>query len=260
LELHVSGAMYVGDRFKDLEYGSFNEKTFYNAGERRMTGEGFSLHTIVNESEDGRGITLDQQVLMRGKITYELKDKRVLATNESCAVLLLPNTIIESRDMTPEKASAWLDLYHLDTKILVDECIAQADDETEMVTNFRDMPPMPAQGRPELVEEFKDMLQRYITTHVEFEQYIPYATELFGPIRVYEGSKGEWKDVSKLGKEISLLNIYTAYVEVNEKTKAYEIWITGQLIEESKSEAKMVRIPITSIASIESGRGILRDV
>jgi len=255
-KIHVSGGIYIGGDPEYIEYPELEPTNLSDFTSKVLKSTEFMIRSVPRMQNDK--LLVEQQVLLRGFGEVEDDEGVGGISIESCAVPLMPNTVIECREMTPQKAAAWLETYHQDTKLLIDQCIVQAEDEAEALINLRDTPLPPAEGSRKEVRELKKILQAYLTANVKFELYIPYRAVLFGAATVFDTVNLEWESKELMSVDKSLLTISTSSLKLNRETKEFEIWIEGNIIT-SKSDVTYVKLPIKTIESLESGRDIYRS-
>jgi hypothetical protein len=255
--IHVTGEMIVGGGLEDIVYpdASQPDPGHYNA--QPIQSKGFGMEVTTN-LEDGV-LSYQQVIVMKGRI--ELADENGIGgvTNEACTVPVVPEVSIECHEVTPQKIAAWLEIYHPDTKNLIDECIMQADDEAGAIMNLRDTPLSVPEGSKKDIRELKQYLNNYISEYITFEQHIPYRAVLFGPLKLFNADTLSWEDHDAMSEKRSLLNIQKASVTQNRRTQEFKIWLEATIIVGSKIEVKTVRIPLSTLESLESGREILRS-
>jgi hypothetical protein len=254
--VHVSGEMVVGGGLEDIVYtdGSQPDPGYYD--NQPVQSKGFGME-VTTSLEDGV-LTYRQVIVMKGRI--ELPDENGIGgvTNEACTVPVVPEVIIECYEDTPQKIAAWLEVYHPDTKNLIDECIIQADDEAGAIINLRDTPLSLPEGSKKEIREVKQHLNDYISDYITFEQHIPYRAVLFGPIKLFNAETLSWEDHDAMSEKHSLLNIQKASITHNRPTQEFKIWLEASIIVGSKIDVMTVKIPLSTLESLESGREILR--
>ena len=255
--VHVTGEMVVGGGLEDIAYPDASQPAPSHYDNQPIQSKGFRMD-VTTSLESGE-LSYQQVIAMKGRI--ELEDKKGVGgvINEVCTIPLLPEVIVECREVTPQKIAAWLDIYHSDIKSLIDECIIQSDDEASAIMNLRDTPLCFAEGSKKNIRELKQYLNDYLSEYVQFEQYMPYRAVLFGPLKLFNTDTLCWEDHDAMSEGRSLLNIKKASVTQNKRTQEFKIWLEANIIVGSKIDVMTVRIPLSTLESLESGREILRS-
>lgn len=250
--LHIVGDAFVGGQHNDLEYEELKPESMTKLRGQPIANSGFSFQTTLKMQEDN--LIVEQHIMLRGRMDVEESIGGII--NQPIVMPLEVDTVIECRDLTPQKAAAWLEVYYPDTKVLIDECLLQAEDETEMVMNLKDTPLALSTGVRKNDRELRKMLQVYIASNLIFDQYMPYRAVLFGPAKIRNIQKIEWEKSNIMSENRSALNIKEPFVKLNRESHVFEVWLLANIIQRSKTDVTYCQIPLKSIESLESGRGI----
>jgi len=257
-EMFVTGDVYIGGEYDGLRYGVFNDKPAPLEQYPFIT-KGFGMIANMQEVEDEYRV--HQEIVMLGRIEYDfgVEDGDGEKSNEACAIQLTENVTIDYREMIPSKAAAWLELYCPDTKLLIDECILQSNNEAEAMLNLRDTQLPELKGRKRENRRNLEAIQVYISSAIELEKHIPYLLELLGPCKDFNPYNTEWENKTILGVNNTLVVFNRLIADLDKETAQVQFSVEGWRLSSSKSEQVLTKIPLNTILALESGRDRLRS-
>lgn len=257
-EMFVTGNVHVGGTYGDVEYGDLDPESMTTFTNGSFISKGFVMIASLQEGADGPLVR--QQVIMNGMVEIDDDTEYGIAgkSNEACGIILSPETNIECKELTAPKAAAWLEMYYPDTKLLLDACVIEADDESGQTINLRDTPFTPAHSRKKEAQDQKRALQVYLEKQIQYELYVPYLMELCGDCEVFDAKRAKWEDKQITSNQKSMVIVQTLMVEIEKKTKEFKFFIQGLLVTSLKNDATLIKMPLQTILSMESGREKLR--
>lgn len=250
--VHVTGGMYIGGNHDDIRYEPLSDANLARDMKAYpMKSTGFSFISVPVE-RDGV-LAIEQELVMRGRIEFEDDEGVDGVSNEKCAVRVT-DTLIECREMTPQKAAAWLDVYYAEPRKLIDESILKADDEAGAAMNLGQVTLPIAEGSKKDAKTLRRVLKTYLKEYLSFEQYIPYRAVLIGEMRTYDPQSTNWDTDEIILNYNSTIAIHGVDVRLNRELQQYDIWLSATLVGKGKKDFMIIEFPLETLVSLESGR------
>lgn len=257
-EMFVTGSVSIGGTGDTVEYGDINTASATQFNDYPFISDGFRM--IISPEERDGVLSISQEVIMTGRIEYDDESEYSVEgkSNDVCSIRLVPETHIEFKKMTASKAAAWLELYYPDTKRAIDQYAVYADNECEMTEDLRDNPLPPADQNPKEARMQKRAIQTYIDSVVSYERFVPYLVELFGECELYDAHEMTWEKKSIMSNVKSMVVIDSLVVKIDKQSRDFHFSFRGWLLSSNKTEATLMKLPLQTIISMESGRELLR--
>jgi len=256
-EMHVTGDVYIGGSYKDVEYIDLDDAVPTSFTDYPFICYGFSLLASIAE-HDGEPV-VRQRIVMIGRIETPNKGDIGGISNDVCCIPLPPETSIEYKGLTANKASAWLEAYMPDVRAAIDACFNDADDESEAVMNFKGIELPVAEKRKRDTKELRRMLDTYIESVLEFDRYVPYLVEIMGECKLFDAHKSEWRSQRVTSINTSLLLIGSPEVLLDKVANTFEVYLVGTLVQSGKDNGSLIKVPLSSLQAIQSGTDILKE-
>lgn len=253
--LHVNGNVYMGETIGDIVYASRNGAPV-SLNDGKVYSTKFYMESVPVTV--GTAIDVQQQVLLRGYVRYDIGSGENGRQHEECSIPLNEEATIEYRGMTAKKAERWLDVYHQDAKIEIDQALLQADNEAEALLNLKDVQLPKWEKNKKESRNLRKVLEAYLGESLKFEQDIPYRASLYGMFMQLNTETNEWDDVEFEGLQKSLLKISTPLVEKGIQEERYVLYVSAKIIEARGKKPRYVRIPVEAFETLETGRDIYR--
>jgi len=254
-KMYVTGEVFIGGNFHNVDYieqdgeGSKNEHT-----PLRFQGHGFSMRNTSVMTPDG--MTVTQQLLLRGRTEVKSKGDVEGVSNEECGIVLASDTIIECREKTPAKVAAWLDVYNPDVKAEIDYSIMEADNEASATLALRELViSIEGHGKKD-VKQQKTYIEAYLNAVNKYEQHVPYAVELLGECQIL--GDGGFHNRIITSENTTFVLLSELFLEENTETQQLKPWVRGSLIGTDKQKIEAIRMPLETIMAIESTRDAYR--
>ena len=251
--MYVTGPVYVGGNYGDVENVSGIDTR--ELTDHVFTSRGFTLLNVM--SEDSEDFHIYQQLVMKGRIALDGEAYQEGVGNDECAVILDTSTFIECRERTPAKVAAWLEIYYPELKQEIDACLVGADDEAGALRLLAQASlSMDGVTKRERKEQ-KLYLESYIREELQFETHIPYIVEFLGECKEFDKQTRTFIPMTITSRRKCFASVGDLGVRRKKGTNEYEVWIGATLIGNDKTGYKILRMPASTIYSIESIRSTL---
>ena len=172
-EMHVTGPMYVGKQFGLLEDVSSLEHVKKNYADHPFMAKDFSVVNVVRYEQGV--LAYDQEFLLRGLL--EVKGSK---EPQHCAIVVDQSVLIESKELTPAKVSAWLDSYYPEAKGVIDLAFESAQNEAEATLALADIVYPITFTEKKQRKELRSYLKKYINNRIKYDTYVPYIVKIDG--------------------------------------------------------------------------------
>lgn len=256
-EMYVTGDVYIGGSYGDIEYVDLGEERPANLTDYPFISYGFSLLASITELEGEPSV--HQQIIMVGRIETPNRGDVGGISNDVCAIPLSSATSIEHKGLTAHKADAWLDVYMPDTKAMINQSVLEAGDESEAVMNLKNVLLPPPEKRKRDTKELQRVLDVFIGSVLAFDRHVPYLVEILGECKLFDTQKAGWHSQHVTNINTSLLTIRSPEVILNKETKQFEVSLVGTLVLPGKDNTMLIKVPLSSLRAIQSGRDILKE-
>jgi len=253
--MHVTGSVRVGGNYGDVEHVS--EIDTRELTDHAFTSRGFTLLNVMHEDADS--FRINQQLVMKGRIALEGGEYQNGVGNDECAIILDPTTLIECRERTPAKVAAWLEIYYPEIKQQVDACLVGAEDEAGALTLLAQTSlSMDGVTKRERKEQ-KLYLESYIREELQFETHVPYIVEFLGECKEFDRQTRTFIPMTIMSRHKCFASVGDVGVRRKKGTNEYEVWIGVTLIGNDKTGYKILRMPASTVYSMESIRSTLSE-
>jgi len=258
-EMFVTGSVYVGGNYQLVTDTSSMDDCKVDLVNMPFKAQGFSMLNILKDVDPTTNtLVYDQRLVLWGFMEFADKNGVDGVSIENCGIIIDENVLIECKEMTPAKVSAWLEVYETDTKRSIDEVLVNAENEAEATLQLKDVAFPIAKMRRKARKEHQGYLEEYLNHTNRYEQYIPYLAELIGDCEIYYQHDGGWKDNVITSQRKTILVINRLFLRINHDKTAFIPWIEGIIVGSDKKQGRLVRLPLETIDSIESGKDILK--
>jgi len=255
-KMYVTGPVYVGGQFHTIEDIAPMDDTRNEMVNTPFTSQGFSMLNVVSEVDGA--LQYDQQLVMWGYMEVKGKGGVGGVTIEKCGIYLTDEVSIECREMTPAKVSAWLEAYHPDVKQSIDATVVSSENEADATLNLAEVPLIIDTMNKKELKDLKLFTEVYLNQVIQYEQHVPYIVELAGHCEVFYANGGGFTDNVIATDRKRLMLVSELSIRTNETKTEFIVWIHGIVMEKDKKSTKLLRMPIETVHTIESGRDILR--